>query len=88
MEKTLKERAEDYAMYDYGTYKSMLEAYMDGATEQRKINIEKACDWIEENLFTVNENGEYKYVAKNIYGSPYIKKDLFRDFCKAMEEEL
>lgn len=64
------------------------DGYIEGATEQRKIDIEKACDWIEENLFTVNENGEYKYVAKNIYGSPYIKKDLFRDFCEAMEEKL
>ena len=87
MEKTIKERAEDYSMYDNGIDKSMFEAYMDGAIDQRKRDVEKACDWIEENLFTVNENGEYKYVAKNIYGSPYIKKDLFRDFCKAMEDE-
>ena len=49
MAKTLKERAEDYAMYDYGTYKSMLEAYMDGATDQRKIDIEKACYFIKRN---------------------------------------
>ena len=42
MAKTLKERAEDYSMYDNGMDKSMFEAYRDGAEDQRKIDIEKA----------------------------------------------
>lgn len=61
--------------------------YMESATEQRKIDIEKACDWIEENLFSINENGEYNYVANNIFGSPYVKIDLFRELRKAMEKD-
>ena len=74
MAKTLKERAiELMNTLPVDEPKSLVyEAYKKSAIDQRKINIEKACDWIEENLFTVNENGEYKYVAKNIYGSPYI----------------
>lgn len=88
---SIEERAEEFAdamvKGALGTRNDYYDSYIKGAIDQRKINIEKTCDWIEENLFTVNENGEYKYVAKNIYGSPYIKKDLFRDFCKAMEDQ-
>ena len=49
MAKTLKERAEDYSMYDNGMDKSMFGAYMDGAEDQRKIDIDKACYFIKRN---------------------------------------
>lgn len=42
MEKTMEERAE--IIYKGNTIEQ--DAYIKGATEQRKIDIEKACEWM------------------------------------------
>lgn len=48
---TIEERAKEYANNREGVTNPsvlcyMAEAYEDGATEQKKIDIEKACEWL------------------------------------------
>lgn len=74
--KTIEERAKEYSLKDFDGYytgreKAIEEGYIAGATEQRKIDIDKAWQWIENNLFPSNSNGI----------------DIWeRDFRNAMEE--
>lgn len=89
MAKTIEERAEDYSMYDNGLDKSMFEAYRDGASDQRKIDIEKACKWLQKELDKlvmkeINDNflkNEFKVVLE--YDIPKWLTNLKQ----AMEEE-
>ena len=82
--KTIEERAKVYASKKgdislspvYNKALSSIyyeEGYMAGATEQKAIDIEKACEWLKENT----EGGVHPQRA---YSFP----DIFR---KAMEEE-
>lgn len=72
--KTIEERAElrsegyENDGYSAGLYMG----YVDGATEQKAIDIEKACEWLKENI----EGGVH---PQSIYG--FVEK-----FRKAMEE--
>lgn len=53
---TIEERATSYSEMLYDEYETRLaqdtayEGYIKGATEQREIDIEKACKWIDDNL--------------------------------------
>lgn len=49
--------------------------------EQREIDIEKACEWIQENIV-----GERKYMA-TLAGKDFIRHTAVEDFRKAMMEE-
>ena len=53
--KTIAERAREYAKNEdlvYGTdgYDYCLRDYIKGATEQKVIDIDKACEWLKNNL--------------------------------------
>ena len=81
--KTIEERAKDYAskkadislsaIYNEALASIYEEGYMAGASEQKAIDIEKACEWLKENT----EGGVHPQSA---YG--FIEK-----FRKAMKEE-
>lgn len=64
----------------FGAFES---GYIKGATEQRKIDIEKAVRWLDDNinkyLFNDNSNGKYRDWLK-------CSSQAFVDFRKAMEE--
>lgn len=61
---------------------SFVIGYCQGATEQRKIDIEKAVKWLDDNindyLFNDNSNGKYRDWLK-------CSSQAFVDFRKAME---
>ena len=79
--KTIEERAKEYAskkgdislspIYNEALARIYEEAYIAGATEQKAIDIEKACEWLKNNL------REYGIILFGHWES---------DFRKAMEE--
>ena len=81
--KTIAERAREYAENEdlvQGTdgYEYCLRDYIKGATEQKVIDIDKACEWIKEN---------FEYYVDVEVSSYYTYGDKFvDDFRKAMEE--
>lgn len=49
--KTIEERAKEYSLKDFDGYytgreKAVEEGYTVGATEQKAIDIDKACEWL------------------------------------------
>ena len=89
--KTIEERAKEYAPDprdpDYILYSEVgyvvnryRDAYIAGATEQKAIDIEKACEWLSVHLAEVADR--YDFAAG-------LSLRLLREnFRKAMEEEL
>ena len=78
--KTIRERAEEYAENEdlvQGTdgFEYCLRDYIKGATEQKVIDIDKACEWLERANSALPPC--YKMFKVNI-----------ENFRKAMEEEL
>ena len=47
--KTIEERAKEYCKNQWDAPTAMT-AYMDGATEQKAIDIDVACEWLEERV--------------------------------------
>ena len=97
--KTIEERAKEYAPDprdpDYIIYSEpryvvnrCRDAYIAGATEQKAIDIEKACEWLEENArdyacATIRcPYGEEEEIICDVH------REIVEDFRKAMEEEL
>ena len=72
--KTIEERANKYANkeWTFNVYYIAEESYIAGAKEQKVIDIDKACEWLKENI----EGGVHPQSA---YG--FVEK-----FRKAMEE--
>ena len=72
--KTIEERATEYANkeWTFEIYYIANESYIAGANEQKVIDIDKACEWLKENI----EGGVHPQSA---YG--FVEK-----FRKAMEE--
>lgn len=73
---TIEERAKQY------TGNVMYEAcFIDGAYDQRQIEIEKACEWLNEIL--------YKFVPTTINGicEELTKEEFIKAFRKTMEDE-
>ena len=68
-------RDTDYILYSEAGYvvNRFRDAYIAGATEQKAIDIDKACEWLKNNL------REYGIILFGYWES---------DFRKAMEEEL
>lgn len=58
-----------------------LQGYICGATEQRKIDIDKACEWLDENLIGYTDYDHLNGINID-YGQ------LNKQLRKAMEEEL
>ena len=83
--KTIAERAREYAENEdlvQGTdgYEYCLRDYIKGATEQKAIDIEKACEWIKKN---------FEYYVDVEVSSYYTYEDKFvDDFRTFMEESL
>ena len=78
--KTIEERAKEYAPE---TFLSALErkAYITGATEQRAIDIDKACDWLDTYLMEIGYPDDW------LRDSPNMESGKER-FIKAMNEQL
>lgn len=78
--KTIEERADAYAGHpfeidEFSSASAKRQAFIDGAKEQRKIDIEKACDWL------------FLYVGLYVNDEGYVEThELLRDLSKAMEE--
>ena len=97
MTKTIQERAREFALdahdFDCGNCDTCgkckeYRKYVDIVTEQRKIDIEKACDWLKKELQElamdeVKDNffeNDFKVILKSQV------PDWLRDFRKAMEQ--
>ena len=89
--KTIAERAREYAENEdlvQGTdgYEYCLRDYIKGATEQKVIDIDKACEWLEENArdyacATIRcPYGEEEEIICDVH------REIVEDFRKAMEE--
>ena len=76
--KTIKERAKEYAP---DPFLAALErkAYIAGATEQKAIDIEKACEWLDNYLMEIGYPDDWLRDSLNIKSG----KERFR---KAMEK--
>lgn len=80
--KTIEERAEEYgskkgdislsAVYNEALANIYKEGYIAGATEQKIVDIDKACEWLKENI----EGGVH---PQSVYG--FVER-----FSKVMEE--
>ena len=94
--KTIEERAKEYAskkgdislspIYNEALASIYEEAYIAGATEQKRIDINKVCDWLKENArdyacATVRcPYGEEEEIICDVH------PEIVEDFRKAMEE--
>ena len=95
--KTIEERAKefapdprdpDYILYSEAGYvvNRFRDAYIAGATEQKAIDIDKACEWLEENArdyacATIRcPYGEEEEIICDVH------QEIVEDFRKAMEE--
>lgn len=84
---TIDERATSYSEMLYDEYETRLaqdtayEGYIKGATEQREIDIKKACEWLNEILY------EYVSTTTNGLYEEFTKEEFIEVFRKAMEEE-
>ena len=78
--KTIEERADTYVGHpfeidEFSSTTAKRQAFIDGAKEQRKIDIEKACDWL------------FLYVGLYVNDEGYVEThELLRDLSKAMKE--
>ena len=70
--KTIEERAE--AIYKGNTIEE--DAYKRGATEQKAIDIDKACEWLCEHI------DDYARIGED---GAWVEHSVVRDFRKAME---
>lgn len=80
--KTIAERAREYAKNEdlvYGTdgYEYCLRDYIKGATEQKVIDIDKACKWMKEQVYQEYGGGPLERL---------IPDTSIEEFRKAMEE--
>ena len=91
--KTIEERAKANLAYEqdfcgHSLSENMVcRAYVRGATEQKAIDIDKACEWLEENArdyacATIRcPYGEEEEIICDVH------REIVEDFRKAMEEE-
>ena len=80
--KTISERAREYAKNEdlvQGTdgFEYCLRDYIKGATEQKEIDIEKACKWLKEQVYQEYGGGPLERL---------IPDTMIEEFRKAMEE--
>ena len=77
--KSIEERAKEYSLKDFDGYytgreRAMEEGYIAGATEQKVIDIDKACEWLDRYLHLFVMKGHINHSV------------LEQEFRKAMEE--
>ena len=75
--KTIEERARKYSKGQWDE-PTALKAYIDGAKEQKAIDIEKACEWLDNYLMEIGYPDDWLRDSLNIKSG----KERFR---KAME---
>ena len=82
--KTIQQRADDYVghpeeidEFSYATIKR--QAFIDGAKAQKRIDIDKACEWLKNN---------YRNLDYINYEGDLFDLTLVKDFRKAMEDEI
>ena len=78
--KTIKERAKEYSKGQWDE-PTALKAYIDGAKEQKAIDIDKACEWLDNYLMEIGYPDDWLRDSLNIKSG----KERFR---KAMEEQI
>lgn len=83
MAKTISERINDYVQrydeYDRGICRDVAErAYIQGATDQRKIDIDKACEWLRQCI--TFQHPDYRHPV------PFFDEEDIESFKRAMEE--
>lgn len=70
--RTIEERAEEFAQGEYyhDSYERDIIAfgYYHGATEQREIDIEKACEWLKANTYTFRSDEFLKQLVEAMKG--------------------
>ena len=76
--KTIEERAKEYSKGQWDV-PTALKAYIAGATEQKAIDIDKACDWLDTYLMEIGYPDDWMRDSPNIESG----KERFK---KAMEE--
>ena len=64
-------------------FKEYYEGFIEGAKWADETMIEKACDWLETELYTTHDNCGYKVTASF---NSVDKKKFIEEFRKAMEE--
>lgn len=77
---TIKERAKEYSQGQWDE-PTANKAYIDGAKEQKAIDIEKACKWFGEYLMDIGYPDDWYRDSKVLLSGE-------EEFRKAMEEEL
>ena len=82
--KTIEKRATEYVMplideHSEGNLMTIRIAYMNGAKDQKKIDIDKACEWLDNYLMEIGYPDDWLRDSLNIKSG----KERFR---KAMEE--
>ena len=78
--KTIEERAKEYSKGQWDE-PTALKAYIDGAKEQKAIDIDKACEWLDNYLMEIGYPDDWLRDSLNIKSG----KERFR---KAMEEQI
>ena len=76
--KTIEERARKYSKGQWDE-PTAIKAYIDGAKEQKAIDIEKACEWLDNYLMEIGYPDDWMRDSLNIKSG----KERFR---KSMEE--
>ena len=76
--KTIEERARKYSKGQWDE-PTAIKAYIDGAKEQKAIDIEKACEWLDNYLMEIGYPDDWMRDSLNIKSG----KERFR---KVMEE--
>ena len=82
--KSIEERAKEYSLKDFDGYytgreKAVEEGYIAGAKEQKQIDIEKACEWLDNYLMEIGYPDDWYRDSKVLMSG----EERFR---KAMEE--
>lgn len=82
--KTIEERAKEYSLKDFDGYYSgregpLEEGYIAGATEQKQIDIDKACKWFTKYLFDIGYPDDWCRDSK-------VRMNGEQRFRKAMEK--
>ena len=77
--KSIEERAKEYSLKDFDGYytgreKAVEEGYIAGAKEQKQIDIEKACEWLDNYLMEIGYPDDWLRDSPNMESG----KDRFR----------
>ena len=65
--KTIEERAKEYSKGQWDV-PTALKAYIAGVTEQKAIDIDKACDWLDNYLMEIGYPDDWLRDSPNIEG--------------------